>query len=122
MMDIRPPNRVYKIAIEEHFDAPGIVKEDYDGSVFASFPPAFIATARKHLADIDDGRVAAMDKAGIDFTVLSQTSPGVQIELDAAKATRLARDANDFLAERIRRHPSRLGGFAHLALQDPKEG
>jgi 2,3-dihydroxybenzoate decarboxylase len=112
-------NRVMKIAIEEHFDSPGTAQEAYDAAIFSHFPVEATQKIQRIVSDVDDGRIAAMDSDGIDFMVLSQTTPGVQIEKDTAKATRLAREANDFLAERIRRHPARFGGFAHLALQDP---
>jgi 2,3-dihydroxybenzoate decarboxylase len=62
-----------------------------------------------------------MDKAGIEIAVLSTVAPGVQIETDTATAVRLARVCNDFLAEKIATRPDRYRGFAHLALQDPKE-
>ena len=111
-----------KIALEEHFEAPGIEHEDYDGAIFRSFDARMAADVKRRLNDFDDERIATMDACGIDVTVLSQTAPGVQIERDAAKAVQLAREANDFLAERIRRHSKRYAGFAHLALQDPSGG
>jgi 2,3-dihydroxybenzoate decarboxylase len=119
MIDWNGSNRVRKIAIEEHFDSPGTAQEAYDGPIFAHFPVEVTRKIQSIISEVDDGRVAAMDSDGIDFMVLSQTTPGVQIEKDAVKATRLAREANDFLAERIQRHPTRFGGFAHLALQNP---
>ena len=54
------------------------------------------------------------------MAVLSQTSPGIQQEPDAQKATLAAKLTNDFLASNIRRHPERFRGFACVALQDPK--
>ncbi len=119
MTDRNRGTPVTKIAIEEHFDSPGTAREAYDGKIFAHFPVEATRKLQSVITDVDDGRVAAMDADGIDFMVLSQTTPGVQVEKDAAKAARLAREANDFLAERIQRHPARFGGFAHLALQDP---
>jgi 2,3-dihydroxybenzoate decarboxylase len=108
-----------RLALEEHFEAPGIEREDYDGAIFRSFDATAAAIVHRRLNDFDDERLAMMDACGIAVTVLSQTAPGVQVERDAVKAVRLAREANDFLAERIRRHPTRYAGFAHLALQDP---
>jgi predicted TIM-barrel fold metal-dependent hydrolase len=50
--------------------------------------------------------------------VLSLNSPGVeQSEPDVAVAC--ARDANDFLADAIKRHPTRFAGFASLPIQAP---
>jgi len=70
------------------------------------------------LVDIGAGRIAQMDADGIDVAVLSITSPGVQA-FDAVTATRLARDANDVLAQAIRANPSRLAGLAAVAPQYP---
>jgi 2,3-dihydroxybenzoate decarboxylase len=109
-----------KIALEEHFDAPGMVAAGYDAADVARFPREARTRIRSLLEDLDDTRIATMDTCGIHVMVLSQTAPGVQAEKDAAKAARLAREANDYLAQRIARHPTRYIGFAHLALQDPR--
>jgi 2,3-dihydroxybenzoate decarboxylase len=74
----------------------------------------------ERLSDFGDRRLHSMEKAGIELAVLSLAGPGVQIERDPAIAAKKAREANDFLAEEIRRRPSRYSGFAHLALQDPR--
>jgi 2,3-dihydroxybenzoate decarboxylase len=111
---------IRKIALEEHFEAPGMARENYDGSIFARFSTQAVGKLRTLLQDFDDERIATLDECGIDLMVLSQTGPGVQVEKDTAKATRLAREANDFLSERIQRHRTRYAGFAHLALQDPR--
>jgi predicted TIM-barrel fold metal-dependent hydrolase len=70
------------------------------------------------LLDLGAGRIAAMDEAGIDYQVLSLAAMGMD-GLDAATATALVRDVNDELADAVRANPSRLGGFATLALKDP---
>jgi predicted TIM-barrel fold metal-dependent hydrolase len=59
-----------------------------------------------------------MDEARIEFQVLSLAAMGFD-GLDAATASPLARDVNDELADAVRAHPARLGGFATLALKDP---
>jgi 2,3-dihydroxybenzoate decarboxylase len=71
------------------------------------------------LPDFTEYRLAEMDGAGVDVQVLSLTSPGVQIDLDAQRSRDNARFANDYLAKVIDRHPDRFRGFAALALQDP---
>jgi len=71
------------------------------------------------LCDLDDRRIADMDEALIDMQVLSLTSPGIE-QLDASGAVALARDANDCLAEAVRRHPSRFAGFAALPTAAPE--
>jgi predicted TIM-barrel fold metal-dependent hydrolase len=70
------------------------------------------------LCDLDGHRIADMDAAGIDMQVLSLTAPGVE-QLDATAAVELARDANDRLADAVRRHPSRFAGFAALPTAAP---
>ncbi len=69
------------------------------------------------LLDVGAGRIAQMDEDGIGMAVLSLTSPGVQV-FDAITASRLARDANDALAEAVKAFPSRLAGLACVAPQN----
>ena len=71
------------------------------------------------LEDLGDRRIAIMDEHGIDFVVLSLAGPGVQVEKDAAVAVKKAQAVNDFLAAEVQKRPSRYGGFAHLAMQNP---
>jgi 6-methylsalicylate decarboxylase len=60
-----------------------------------------------------------MDQAGIRVGVLSIAStPGVWFNLDAEKASQLARDCNDFAAEMMRDNPGRFGLFATLSMLD----
>lgn len=70
------------------------------------------------LLDLGEGRLQAMDAAGIDMQILSLASPGVQ-NFDAPTAVSLARLANDRLAAAIRAHPTRFAGLATFAPQDP---
>ena len=72
----------------------------------------------KQLCDLGDGRIAAMDAAGIDVQVLSLTSPGAE-QLDAAEAVAFAAATNDCLAAAVRRHPARFAGFAALPTSAP---
>jgi len=69
------------------------------------------------LLDMGEGRLATMDAAGIDVSVISLTAPGVE-QFDPVLGTRLAREANDALAEAVSRHPQRYQGFAALAIND----
>jgi predicted TIM-barrel fold metal-dependent hydrolase len=107
------------IAVEEHFVTPAFVAGPGKVSTehFRTSRPGGAAIIDK-LSDVGDKRVAEMDAAGIDMQVLSLNSPGVeQAEPDVAIAC--ARDANDFLAEAIKRHPTRFAGFASLPIQAP---
>lgn len=108
-----------KIAIEEHFMHPDFV--DYLSKTAINISPALFGKARETLEDFGERRLSAMDEIGIEKSVLSLAGPGVQAETSTETAIRMARVCNDFLAEKIAANPSRYGGFAHLALQDPAE-
>jgi len=73
---------------------------------------------RRRLLDVDEGRIADMDDAGIDTAVLSVTTPGLQ-NLDGPAAAALQGPVNDAIAAAVRRHPERLQGFATLATPAP---
>ena len=107
---------VEKIALEEHFLAPGF--EAYWWPTVGGVDPKHAAKLLARLTDFGDTRLAAMDGAGIARSVLSIAGPGVQAERAAATAVRNARAANDFLAGEIAKRPGRYAGFAHLAMQD----
>ncbi len=113
------------ITLEEHYATPAFMegpgRQLKDQAQAAHTHPqvaAGYAQLLDQLYDLDDGRIADMDAAGIDVQVLSLTSPGVE-QLDATEAVALARDANDHLAEAVRRHPSRFAGFAALPTAAP---
>ena len=63
-------------------------------------------------------RLEEMDRLNIDMQVLSLTSPGVQL-LGPVDAVRMASVANDKLARIASDHPTRFGGLASFAPQDP---
>ena len=106
-----------KIALEEHFMAPGF--EDYMGRTAINISPALFGKAMEALKDFGERRLGAMDAIGVEKAVLSLAGPGVQAEAETAKAVRLAAECNDFLAGKMQARPDRYGGFAHLAVQDP---
>ncbi|WP_233410004.1 MULTISPECIES: amidohydrolase family protein [Burkholderia] len=110
-------DRIRKIALEEHFSTPGF--QAYSKSFTQHIAPEVLADLGARLADFDELRLAEMDRAGIDYTILSQTGPSVQGEHDSAVAVSRARESNDYLAAQIARHPSRFGGFATLAMHSP---
>jgi 2,3-dihydroxybenzoate decarboxylase len=109
---------VPKIALEEHFLSPGLI--DYWRPTMSEVPPERAEYFFRNLTDFGELRLKSMDEAGIARSVLSIAGPGVQIERDAALATRRARESNDFLAGEIAKRPDRYSGFAHLAMQDAK--
>lgn len=93
-----------------HWDAKG--EESRNGREYAQ-------DIERRLLD-PDLCLREMDLAGIEFCVMSQTSPGVQSVVDKREAAVVARDANDYAAGFIRSHPDRFSGFAALPLQDPR--
>ncbi|MFZ0236358.1 MAG: amidohydrolase family protein, partial [Xanthobacteraceae bacterium] len=107
------------ITLEEHFATPLFL--DGPGQDLKKAALKFEGRAMKliePLCDIGDKRLAAMGAAGIDFQMLSLTSPGTE-QLDSGDAIALARDTNDAVAEAVKKHPKRFGGFAALPTMMP---
>ena len=103
------------IALEEHYAWDPASADN----VVATWLRSNNEVAYRRLYDRGPLRLEQMDAAGIDFQILSLFDPGVQEMADAAGAVDLARRANDDLAETVRENPTRFGGFATLATQDP---
>jgi len=105
-----------KIALEEHFSIEGM--EKYTSDVMNA--PTF-ANVMHRLVDTESLRIEAMDKAGIELSILSFYSPGIQAETDPDVAVQASKRANDFLCENVlARHPDRYAGFAVVPLQNPE--
>jgi hypothetical protein len=104
------------ITLEEHYATPEFIDGPWRR---LTGPPMRDTQIVDLLCDIGDGRIAAMDAAGIDVQVLSLNTPGVE-QLDPADAVPLARDANDLLANAVQRHPDRFAGFAALPTAAPE--
>ncbi|HEX8843404.1 MAG TPA: amidohydrolase family protein [Pyrinomonadaceae bacterium] len=104
-----------KIALEEAISTPST--KDYLAITLTGATTASADALTKGLED-DDQRIKAMDDAGIDIFVLSETSPGVQAEKDASVAVQRAHESNDYMQALIKKHPDRYRGFAHLAMQN----
>ena len=100
-----------KIALEEHFDFAGTEKSSY-----ASFGGQDFQSKIK---DLGSGRIAEMDRGGVEVCIVSLVGPGIQAIQNPNQAVEVAHRANDHLAENIAKNPRRLKGFAALALQDP---
>jgi 2,3-dihydroxybenzoate decarboxylase len=110
-----------RIACEEGFLSPGVLAANARAStaslplITADGPAAFLA---RPLVDLGVERIAAMDADGIDMQLLLLSSPGVQV-FDAATASSLAGEANDYASQACERHPARFAALAALAPQDP---
>ena len=107
-----------KIALEEHFMHPDFV--DYWANTAINISPELFGKVRNKLEDFGDDRINEMNKIGIEKSVLSLAGPGVQAEYFTNIAVKKAKFLNDYLAEKISGNDKRYGGFAHLALQDPR--
>ncbi|KAJ7277884.1 2,3-dihydroxybenzoate decarboxylase [Mycena rebaudengoi] len=103
-----------KIILEEAFNLPHLAAEEVKH--YASVDGAVLLG--KALADIE-GRIAAMDEAGIEMQVLSLTSPGCQGLSDPAEAHKMAVESNNWIAEKVKSNPSRLSAFAAVSMHDP---
>lgn len=85
---------------------------------FAGSTSERATTLFRRIQDMGEGRLAEMDRLGIDMQLLLLTSPGVQL-FDKDTANALAASSNDQLADMIRRWPTRFDGLAAVAPQDP---
>jgi len=102
-----------KIALEEHFAIPATLN---DSKVFGQNVWQHLAP---RLIDIQDMRLKEMDKHGVEMMILSLNAPAVQAIPDVKTAIAVAREANDVLADNVRKRPARFAGFAALPMQDP---
>jgi predicted TIM-barrel fold metal-dependent hydrolase len=96
------------IAIEEHWNSVGI-RDALDrlqgGARDESVAFNTMGDNQARLEDIGQGRVEAMDAAGIDVSILSVVTPATQA-LPARQAVALAREANDEATDAVRAHPA----------------
>ncbi len=110
------------IAIEEHWNSASIrdaLDRLADGARDESVAFNSMGDNQARLEDTGQGRIQAMDAAGIDVAVLSVVTPATQA-LPAAEAVALARDANDEATVAVRAHPGRLRALATLPTSDPQ--
>ena len=75
---------------------------------------------QQRLQDLGAGRIAAMDAAGIDVSVLALTPPGTQ-PLPPKEAVALSRAANDVAAAAVNSNPSRFRSLSTLPMSAPQE-
>jgi len=102
-----------KIALEEHFVRAETIETSY---AIRDLHPE----TQHKILDLGSGRIADMDRGGLDICILSLTAPGIQAIPQITQAIAQARRTNDYLAENIAKNPKRLKGFATLPLQDPE--
>ena len=103
-----------KIGLEEHFAIDDTLMDSR-----AFFPDDIWREVRERILDLHGRRLRLMDEFGMQMMVLSLNAPAIQAIPDAKKANEIARKANDYLAEQVKKRPDRFQALAALPLQDP---
>jgi len=103
-----------KIGLEEHFAIADTLSDSKGFLADATWPEL-----EARLMDIQERRLAEMDRHGMQMMILSLNAPAIQGIWDTKKATEIAQRANDFLAREVANQPDRFHALAALAMQDP---
>lgn len=104
-----------KIAFEEHF----ALEETLEATRAFAGDSGFWDDFTRQILDLDEMRLDKMEKAGIEFAILSLNAPGLQKILDADEAMNIAQKANDRMAIAVSDHPDHYAAFAALPMHDP---
>ena len=95
-----------KIAIEEAVTLPQLA---YQAAFHA--PQGREDELVSDLLDIHKQRLERMDKFGVEYMILSITSPGAQGFGNEEESEAFAKEANDYLAKEVAKNPKRFGAF-----------
>ena len=96
-------------------ETPYVYRKDGDTYVVTGPPGEWHRRLQPTHMDVE-AKLAAMDEAGIDLTLVSINDPGPEsFGKDGAIAARIC---NDWIADLGKRHPKRFGGLIVLPLQD----
>ena len=107
------------ITLEEHYQAP-MLESASSRRPAENQPGSPMAKIQAKLDDLGTGRLNDMDAGDIAVQVISHGVPGTE-QLDPERAVPLAREANDYLAAAVKRHPGRLAAFATLPSAAPTD-
>ncbi len=110
-------SRLKIIGLEEHLWTPGI-RDRLTALPYSDTGLLSTDDITRRLDDVGEQRLRDMDAMGVDVQVLSVTTPATQV-LEPGESVRLAREANDVIAQVIADNPGRFGGFATLPTPDP---
>ena len=113
-----PPASIKRIGIEEHWTSPEIAGPQKPAPWLAATRLGTTPERARRLGDLDDLRLADMDRDGMTMQVTGSTA--VQAVTDVAKAIDLAKRSNDAQAALVEKHRGRLAAFASIPTQDPK--
>jgi uncharacterized protein len=104
------------VALEEHFLMPSFIEQRFDpGSLNMGW---LTPQLNARLADLGTNRLHDMDEGGITQQIISASMPGADL-LDGDSGIEFAVGTNNRLAEAVKSHPNRFGGFAHLPMRTP---
>src|SRR6201992_389718 len=103
-----------KSGLEEHFAIDDTLMDSK-----GYFPDETWVEVKDRIMDIHGRRLRLMDEFRMDMMILSLNAPAVQAIHDPKRANEIARKANDYLAEQVRKNPTRSQALAALPLQDP---
>jgi uncharacterized protein len=104
------------VALEEHFLVPSLIRQRFDP---ASLNMVWLKPdLEAQLVDLDQMRLSDMDSGGVTQQIISASMPGADL-LEGKNGIEFARQTNDRLAQAVRSHPDRFGGFAHLPMRTP---
>lgn len=109
------------IGIEEHF-LTAEIRDGWHAIGLDAVDPSVAfhsGTIEARLLDLAEDRLALMDETGLDVQVLSLTTPALH-DL-GPESVKMARRANDMLAEAVARHPTRFQALATLPVAMPEE-
>ncbi|TMH47276.1 MAG: amidohydrolase [Betaproteobacteria bacterium] len=104
-----------KIGLEEHFAIRETLQDSKGFLADRTWPEL-----ESRLLDIQERRLAEMDRHGMQMMILSLNAPAIQGIADPRKAADIARRANDFVAREVAKRPDRFQALAALAMQDPE--
>ncbi len=99
-------------------DLPYSYKKDGNTYVVTGQPGEWHRRLRAKHMDVD-AKLADMDEAGIDRTMISINDPGPEVFGDDSAAA--ARVCNDWIGDVARRHPKRFSGLAVMPLLNMNE-
>lgn len=103
-----------KICLEEHFAIEATLG---DSQVFGAH---VWPELRGRLVGIQTKLVEQMDAHDVERIILSLNAPAIQAISEPKRAVDVAKEANDVLAEHVRKRPDRFSAFAALPMQDPE--
>ena len=114
------------VAIEEAIIDPAGIEAHSFAQFQSLMQPGSNATSglsahERRLLDIHGERLKSMDEHGVEYMLLSLTSPGAQGEADPEKARSVARIANDYLSGEVKKNPKRFGAVAAISMHNAQD-